>query len=607
MAKLLQIEQALKLRSENSDDGRFDKYEVIKKELLGNEYIFTLHQFPGGNDHGPKHIQRVLEYLDKLVAGDPLTKLTDIELFILLCAAVFHDIGMIRGRKGHQREAQHFLGLAGYDFAIEDYVRDFIGQVLATHSSKEKIGEEFKGYDHEEELAGETIRLRYLAALLRLADELDEDFRRAKNRVFYNARIPEGSVIYWLINRKIQSVALKRDDQCIEVMVNYDNADIERLYPFELGHKVNVIAAIYHKMEKLNREVQYCMRFMEDGVSFRELKVTFRKKSSKRKRITIVFDSDSDESVPEELSEIYRQELTESHPPVDDDPLMEFEKYFGTMGYMGHKYEKAAADSHSSTVPATESQNWFDIPASKQEKIRQDQQDFVTDALEIVERPDLFGKWLLKVTEFADEVQLNLEFAIFDDGKTPTEISASIFPVGKYPLNPPQVKIGAGKDFVAWRDVTQRFSRVYSPDLWRDKYRKLLKRRLYHIAENIAGLQDPWVLFRSQGKRLCAQKVYENWSLAQDANKRPCLRGEYVFDGEQCQVSVSPTRIYPRKIPGIYCDPVPASSMWLGDGRFNWSIASFNKEEHKLWASLLNQDVYLEQFIARVDDILKQI
>lgn len=71
MEKPIPTEETLKQRSRNKGDSRFEKYSLIKKELLDNEYIFTLHQFPGGNDHGPNHIKRVLEYLDKLVAGDP--------------------------------------------------------------------------------------------------------------------------------------------------------------------------------------------------------------------------------------------------------------------------------------------------------------------------------------------------------------------------------------------------------------------------------------------------------------------------------------------------------------------------------------------------------
>lgn len=34
---------------------------------------------------------------------------------------------MIRSRKDHQRESQYVLDLSGYDFAMEDYERDFIG------------------------------------------------------------------------------------------------------------------------------------------------------------------------------------------------------------------------------------------------------------------------------------------------------------------------------------------------------------------------------------------------------------------------------------------------------------------------------------------------
>lgn len=102
-------------------------------------------------------------------------------------------------------------------------------------------------------MGGDEVRPQYLAALLRLADELDEDFRRAKKRIFDKILLPEDSLIYWLINLSIQSVAAVPEASEIEVLVNYDPSELELLYPMPGGTRVNALAGVFRKMQKLNR------------------------------------------------------------------------------------------------------------------------------------------------------------------------------------------------------------------------------------------------------------------------------------------------------------------------------------------------------------------
>ena len=59
----LKIEKKLQRRSKDL----YALYSELKRKMLNHEYLFTMHAFPGGNDHGPNHIRRVLGYVDKLL------------------------------------------------------------------------------------------------------------------------------------------------------------------------------------------------------------------------------------------------------------------------------------------------------------------------------------------------------------------------------------------------------------------------------------------------------------------------------------------------------------------------------------------------------------
>src|SRR5947209_8744319 len=51
-------------------------------------------------DHGPRHIQNVLKNAEKLIEKDDFS---GVELYSLAMMILFHDVGNIFGREGHER------------------------------------------------------------------------------------------------------------------------------------------------------------------------------------------------------------------------------------------------------------------------------------------------------------------------------------------------------------------------------------------------------------------------------------------------------------------------------------------------------------------------
>lgn len=75
-----------------------DEQIVRMHELFATDPVLFL------NDHGPEHINMVIDRANSIVSNFSTDHLSEFEAFILLCAVQIHDIGNILGRAGHERK-----------------------------------------------------------------------------------------------------------------------------------------------------------------------------------------------------------------------------------------------------------------------------------------------------------------------------------------------------------------------------------------------------------------------------------------------------------------------------------------------------------------------
>lgn len=127
------------------------------------------------------HIRNIENHLDALFLNienrdedTPLKRISSIELYILLSAILFHDIGRCVVEKNHAEESKKIvhnkwaeLGIASYELA------KIIGNICHFHDTKEEI----PLYPTTLDKYGE-IRVRKLAILLKLGDRLDSAYTR---------------------------------------------------------------------------------------------------------------------------------------------------------------------------------------------------------------------------------------------------------------------------------------------------------------------------------------------------------------------------------------------------------------------------------------------
>lgn len=225
------------------------------------------------NDHGKPHIDQVISRITELLRVSKC-KLTPYETYILLAAIYFHDVGNIYGRKGHEKtlgKVMLELGKLAGEETIEQRVIANIaaahgGTVKGTADDKDTVGK----LEPERVILNKKIRQQFLAALLRFADELADDYTRA-DRFMLGSGLLEGSEVYHAYSQSLHSVMIHERGIALHFEMSRGNA----LRQYRKGDKsVYLLDEIFVRTLKMHLERVYCMRFLHTQLSIDRIRVT---------------------------------------------------------------------------------------------------------------------------------------------------------------------------------------------------------------------------------------------------------------------------------------------------------------------------------------------
>jgi len=215
------------------------------------EYIKNV--FPSFTSHGFNHSMRILSRIHSIMEAELQDSLTPPELFCLIMAAMFHDMGMAdpdADDRYHQRK--------NHSLYAEKPLREFINSKLTLINEKKRLfncilfvcqahGMELgalygdrRFYDRDT-IEGHVLRFGLLAVLLRIGDLLDLDENRSNNfiRRFFPSYISEDSQPHHTRHEQIEKFYLSPEKVSIivtakdvneyhiwEGWLNYLNEDI---------------------------------------------------------------------------------------------------------------------------------------------------------------------------------------------------------------------------------------------------------------------------------------------------------------------------------------------------------------------------------------------
>ena len=179
-----------------SGDEYIALYVSARKILLEDVLTDIRGSEPSLTDHGPEHIQHVLENVFKLLEGN-LDYFSPIEHYILGLSVLFHDVGNLHGRQDHNKRIARFHDHVrnGPQFAQE---KALVVRISQAHTGKALNGSRNTLADVPEiwQLDGEPVKTREIAAIVRFADELAEGRQRTSEYLRKHSLYEPESALY---------------------------------------------------------------------------------------------------------------------------------------------------------------------------------------------------------------------------------------------------------------------------------------------------------------------------------------------------------------------------------------------------------------------------
>ena len=223
--------------------------------------------------HGCRHISDLIESLDKIAQSvderRSTTSLNPLEAYLLLCAAHLHDAGNIGGRKDHPIRSRELIR-GHLKLFYDTETRQNIFDVARVHGG---ISGKY-GKDTFRELGRDSFarpRLRLLAAMLRIADELSENPERVPTELLNWFQASPRSNFAYRYAQAFRRFDLQNDTLGIQLRVYPEQHE----YAAEVDGKT--IGFFYHlerKIDVIEREIRYCSQYGRPDFDVRRIQIS---------------------------------------------------------------------------------------------------------------------------------------------------------------------------------------------------------------------------------------------------------------------------------------------------------------------------------------------
>ncbi len=213
------------------------------------------------NDHGIKHIEKVIEILTSLMCALDY-EISPYEAYILLSAVSIHDAAIVYGRSGHENRCREIMDNLSKIAGEDTFEKRAILSIASAHGGRIKDNKDtITRLPKESMILNQKVRKQALAALLRFADELADDRSRA-SRFMFNNKLLEGSEIYHAYSYALHTVYISKYEINLHFEMTKDRA-MTKLK--KNGGDSYLLDEIIERLLKMHIERLYCMRFIKSA------------------------------------------------------------------------------------------------------------------------------------------------------------------------------------------------------------------------------------------------------------------------------------------------------------------------------------------------------
>jgi len=196
MGAIMSYAKSLRNTLKDKNETLFHRLKQVENAAK-NVLAYTVSKFPYYTPHTFLHSQNVEEILNWLVPDEIKPKMNEFEIFFLIVVAMLHDWGMVASKREDAevvRNTHHIRTETNFE-NLRDKVHlslteaRIVGRICRGHRRENLLGSE---YDDSFFGSNMLIRIRFLAALVRIADECDVTANRTPEAIYYSLK-PEGA------------------------------------------------------------------------------------------------------------------------------------------------------------------------------------------------------------------------------------------------------------------------------------------------------------------------------------------------------------------------------------------------------------------------------
>ncbi len=259
---------------------RFGYYTIARGRLIKDLLSEIAKSEKDLTDHGSLHVRNVLKNAYSLL-GDNILELTAMELYCLIMAIIFHDVGNFFDRKKHRNLISPIYDKARPSSGGNEETEEkrIILNICESHCGKHTDGTNIntlKDVVEHASLEDKQIRPNILAPILRLADELAEGEQRTSYYMIKKHAYSKDSMIY---HKYAKSTKIATDRVAGRICLTY-NISLKLLKDSNdpgivtLEELEGFLAYVYGRAFKLNQERQYAKHYCNLLDPFKRTTVT---------------------------------------------------------------------------------------------------------------------------------------------------------------------------------------------------------------------------------------------------------------------------------------------------------------------------------------------
>ncbi|MDN3620110.1 hypothetical protein QWY81_11655 [Polaribacter undariae] len=250
----------------------FTQYTGARDSLIADNFFPQINGAePSLSDHGGRHIANVLNNVEKLL-GQEIESQTGITLYTLGLVVLFHDVGNINGREKHNKNIADVYNFVRKKEARFNRERAVVIRAGEAHCGKSKDGsrDTLNDLDEIDNIDGEKINLRSIAAILRFADELAEGPQRTSQFMIEQHKYSKESEIF----HKYASVThMFIDREGGRVSVTYDiDFDTKSMKKEDL---VELLEFSFKRVVKIDEERRYNKHYCDLLTPFKKTTIQY--------------------------------------------------------------------------------------------------------------------------------------------------------------------------------------------------------------------------------------------------------------------------------------------------------------------------------------------